>query len=170
MDGGWEMANLMDLNTQKSRFSLSYIEAIASHAGFQVEEVKVDRDSVDGTLKSDFGKRPRVEFQAKATARDVVRDNHIHFPLPVKNYNDLRIEAINPRILIVLVMPQEIPQWVEQTTQELCLRHCAYWISLIRQPETSNDHNVTVRLPLANVFNSSQLTGLMQRTEGTGAL
>ena len=56
----------MDLNTQKSRFSLAHIEAVASHAGFQVEEVKVDRDS------------------------------HIHFPLPLKNYNDLRLEAINP--------------------------------------------------------------------------
>ena len=48
-NGGWQMIGMMDLNTQKSRFSLSYIEAVTSHAGFQVEEVKVDRDSVDGS-------------------------------------------------------------------------------------------------------------------------
>ena len=160
----------MDLNTQKSRFSLSYIEAIASHAGFQVEEVKVDRDSVDGTLKADFGKRPRIEFQAKATARDVVSDNYIHFPLSVKNYDDLRIEAINPRILIALVMPQYIQEWVNQTGDELCLRHCAYWLSLKSEPARTNTHSVTVPVPLSNVFGSAQLTDMMQRTERTGAL
>ena len=110
----------MDLNTQKSRFSLAYIEAVASHAGYQVEEVKVDLDSVDGTVKADFGKRPRIEFQAKATARDVIRNSHIHFPLSIKNYDDLRIETINPRILIALVMPQDIQEWVNQTGDELC--------------------------------------------------
>ena len=160
----------MDLNTQKSRFSLSYIEAVASHAGFQVEEVKVDFDSVDGTLKADFGKRPRIEFQAKATARDVVRENNVHFPLSVKNYDDLRLEAINPRILIVLVMPESIDEWIIQSDEELCLRYCAYWVSLNGRPASTNQDTITVYLPLVNVFDSAQLTGMMQSTERTGAL
>ena len=160
----------MDLNTQKSRFSLAHIEAVAARAGFQVEEVIVDRDSVDGTLKADFGRRPRIEFQAKATAREVVRSDYIHFPLPVKNYDDLRLEAINPRILIVAVLPPQIQDWVNQTNEELCLRHCSYWVSLAGEPATSNQNTVTVRLPLDNVFDSTQLADLMQRTERTGAL
>ena len=160
----------MDLNTQKSRFSLAHIGAVAASAGFQVEEVVVDRDSVDGTLKADFGRRPRIEFQAKATARDVVRDSFIHYPLPVKNYDDLRLEAINPRILIVAVLPPKIEDWVNQTDEEMCLRHCSYWMSLTGQPATSNHNTVTVRLPLGNVFNSAQLADLMQSTERTGAL
>ena len=164
------MIGMMDLNTQKSRFSLSYIEAVASHAGFQVEEVKVDRDSVDGTLKADFGKRPRIEFQAKATARDVVRERYVHFPLPVKNYDDLRLEAINPRILIVLVMPDSIDEWINQSDQELCLRHCSYWMSLRGEPPTSNQNTITVHLSLGNVFNSPQLVDMMQRAERAGAL
>ena len=163
-------AELMDLNTQKSRFSLAYIEAVASHAGFQVEEVVVDRDSIDGILKADFGRRPRIEFQAKATARDVVRDGYVRFPLPVKNYNDLRLEAINPRILIVAILPPEIEDWVNQTEDELCLRHCAYWLSLRDKPATTNAQSVTVPVPLSNVFGSAQLTDMMQRTERTGAL
>ena len=160
----------MDLNTQKSRFFLSYIEAVASHAGFQVEEVRVDFDSVDGTLKADFGKRPRIEFQAKATARDVVRESNVHFPLSVKNYDDLRLEAINPRILIVLVMPESIDEWINQSDEELCLRYCAYWVSLNGRPASSNQDTITVYLPLVNVFDSAQLTRMMQSTERTGAL
>ena len=66
------MVGMMDQNEQKARFSLSYIEAVASQAGFQVVETRVDRDSVDGVLIADFGRRPRIEFQAKATARDVI--------------------------------------------------------------------------------------------------
>ena len=160
----------MDMNTQKSRFSLSYIEAVASHAGFQVEEVKVDLDSVDGTVKADFGKRPRIEFQAKATARDVVREEYIHFPLSVKNYDDLRLEAINPRILVVLVMPESIDEWINQSGEELCLRYCAYWMSLEGSPASSNPNTITVHLPLGNVFDSAQLAKMMQSAERTGVL
>ena len=112
----------MDQNQQKARFSIAYVEAVASLAGFHASEIKVDQDSVDGVLYGDFGRRPRIEFQAKATARDVVRENRIHLPLSVKNYNDLRIEAINPRILIVLIMPRETQQWVNQTDDEFCMR------------------------------------------------
>lgn len=164
------MSEAMTSNMQKSRLSLSYIEAVASHAGFWVDEPNVDYDSVDGTLKADFGKRPRIEFQAKATSQDIVREDCIHFSLPVKNYNDLRIEAINPRILIVLVMPQTTDEWIEQTQSALCIRKCAYWMSLKGRSETSNASNITVRLPLSNVFNVEQLADMMRKTESIGAV
>ena len=161
---------MMDENQQKARFSIGYIESVASDAGFQVSEVTVDQDSVDGVFIADFGLRPRIEFQAKATARDLVRGDQIHFPLSVKNYNDLRIESINPRILIVLIMPQERTQWIEQTDDELCLRHCAYWLSLLGRPATRNTNSVTVHVPMTNMLGSAQLVDMMQRTERTGAL
>ena len=160
----------MDLNQQKARFSLAYIESVASVAGFHVSEVTVDQDSVDGLFIGDFGRRPRIEFQAKATARDVVRGDQIHFPLPVKTYNDLRIESINPRILIVLIMPEEVKEWTIQTDEELCLRYCAYWLSLVGRPSTRNTSSVTVHVPKTNMFSSDQLVDMMQRTERAGAL
>ena len=164
------MVGMMDQNEQKARFSLSYIGAVASQAGFQVVETRVDHDSVDGVFIADFGRRPRIEFQAKATARDVVRAGQIHFPLPVKNYEDLRIEAINPRILIVLIVPEETDEWINQTDDECCLRHCAYWMSLKGQPETLNTCSVTVHVPMTNVLNSNELGDMMQRTERRGDL
>ena len=160
----------MDENMQKSRLSLAYIEAVASHAGYEVDEVKVDIDSIDGVLKADFGRRPRIEFQAKATSRDVLRGDNIHFSLSIKNYNDLRIEAINPRILIVFLMPVQIQQWIDQTAEELCLRHCAYWMSLRGHPETANTTSATILVPLANRFDIEQLSEMMQKTEMEGAL
>ena len=155
---------------RKSRFSLSYIEAVASHAGFQVVEPKVDEDSVDGILMGEFGRRPRIEFQAKATSQNILRPDGIHFPLPLKNYEELRLDSIVPRILIVMLMPESPGDWLNHSAEELCLRHCAYWKSLREEDETHNRDSVVVRLPRDNIFDSDHLSWMMETTERTGAL
>lgn len=155
----------MNTNTQKERFSLAYIEAVASQAGFQVAEPKVDNDSVDGILLSDIGKRPAIHFQAKATSTDIVRNGTLHFPLGKKNYDDLRAEVVNPRILIVLLMPVDESQWLHQSHDELCLRKCAYWKSLEGMLESPNRTSVTVHIPMGNLFGRQQLIDLMGKAE-----
>ena len=160
----------MDLNAQMERFSLSYVEAVASQAGYHITQPRVDHDSVDGVLIADFGRRPRIEFQAKATRKDIIRGATANFPLSMKNYTDLRLDVKNPRILIVLLMPEEKLHWLKQTQEELCLRHCAYWMSLEGQPDKPNTSSVTVQVPIANIFNSKQLIDLMQKAEKGDAL
>ncbi len=160
----------MDLNAQMERFSLSYVEAVASQAGYHIAQPRVDHDSVDGVLIADFGRRPRIEFQAKATRKDIIRSATANFPLSIKNYNDLRVDVKNPRILIVLLMPEEKSLWLKQTQEELCLRHCAYWMSLEGQPDRPNTSSVTVQVPTANIFNSEQLIDLMEKAEKGDAL
>ncbi len=155
----------MDLNRMKERFSLAYIDAVASQAGYQIVEPIVDDDSVDGILLGDFGSRPRIDFQAKATSRDVLRESQLSYPLSIKNYDDLRADTRTPRILIVVLLHQDNSQWLNQTEAELCLRHCAYWISLAGQPIRRNTHNVTIHIPVANMFSSEQLSDLMEKAE-----
>jgi hypothetical protein len=62
-------------------------------------EPPVDDDSVDGVIIGRRGKRPRIEFQAKASARNLLNKDHLVFPLPIKNYHDLRADTIIPAIL-----------------------------------------------------------------------
>ncbi len=155
----------MDLNTRKERFSLAYINAVATRADYQIVEPPVDRDSVDGVLMGDSGRRPRIEFQAKATSRDLIRGERVAFPLSIKNYDDLRADVQTPRILIVVLMPDNETEWLAQTDAELCLRCCGYWLSLANRPAEVNSDNVTVHIPLANVFSSSQLADLMGKAE-----
>ena len=164
------MAEKLPMNQRKSRLSLACIEAVSSQAGYQVVEIKVDNDSVDGTFWGDFGRRPRVEFQAKATARDLARNGVIHFPLPIKNYNDLRRDTFNPRILIIMLMPDDPDDWIEQTDEALCVRHGVYWTSILGAPESANTDSVTVYVPMANVLDSDQLDRMMRNTERTGAI
>ena len=153
----------MDLNDKKERFSLAYISAVAAHAGFQVVEPHVDKDSVDGILMAETGPRPRIEFQAKATARSVTKSEEIAFALPIKNYNDLRAAVIVPRLLIVVCLPEAETDWLIHSQEELRLRRCGYWLSLAEFAKSDNTTSVTVHLPRHQMFESSQLVGLMDR-------
>ncbi len=155
----------MTPNLQMEQRSLVVIRAVAADAGFQVVIPETDVDSVDGVLVGSLGRRPRIEFQAKSTSRDVIRGGDLRFPLPVKNYNELRIPSWTPRILIVTMMPDEPEGWLSQTEAELCLHSSVYWQSLSGMPERSNSESVTVSIPTANVFDRRQLAALMSRAE-----
>ncbi len=92
----------MELKQCKARFSLAYIGAVAACAGYQVCKPVVDDDSVDGILIGQAGRRPRIEFQAKASSRELLQEHHLAFPLSL---NDLPAKAgrlswrgINPRL------------------------------------------------------------------------
>lgn len=53
--------------------------------------------------------------------------------------------------------------YAQQTETELCLKRCAYWVSLRGQASSTNQTNVTVYLPRQNVFSVDALKTLMQR-------
>lgn len=85
------------------------------------------------------------------------------FSLPVKNYNDLRGETLVPRALVVLHLPADSRNWLEQTEDELISRRCAYWVSLQGLPDPDNRQNVTVWLPRKNLFSVENLQAIMER-------
>jgi hypothetical protein len=76
----------------------------------------------------------------------------VRYPLNLKNYNDLRINALVPRILVVVLVPENLADWLVQSEDELLMRHCGYWVSLRGLPETPNATTVTVELRRSNQF------------------
>ena len=160
----------MTPNLQMEQRSLAAVRAVAAAAGFQVVRPEPDIDSVDGVLMADVGRRPRIEFQTKATARDIMHGDQLRFPLPVKNYDELRLPSWTPRLLIVALMPGEPGQWLRQSADELCLHSGVYWLSLAGMPERSNTGSVTVAIPASNVFDRGQLGALMTRAEAGSLL
>jgi len=168
----------MDLNSQKEEFSYAYIYAVASTAGhsFQLTSRQLDREGIDvmiagGTEGGGLVEYPRLDLQIKCTSVDVLGDDFITYPLEIKSYNDLRREhLLVPRILVVVLVPDDIEQWLHQSSVELCMRHCAYWVSLRGEPATENKKTVTVYLPCENVFAVNSLKRLMQLIETGGTL
>lgn len=160
----------MDANQQKEQFSRAYVHAVASVAGFSLYEPSVDDDSIDlgfarrGGADGDCICSPRVEAQLKCTSRDVIGDESLSFDLKVKNYNELCPENfLVPRILIVVVVPDSMTDWLTHTEKELVLRRCAWWISLRGQPKSTNTSTERTHIPRAQVFSPQALTSMMER-------
>lgn len=92
----------------------------------------------------------------------------VRYPLNLKNYNDLRINALVPRILVVVIVPENLADWLVQSEDELSMRHGAYWVSLRGQPETPNARAVTVELPPRNQFTVEAVVSMFHRISNGG--
>jgi hypothetical protein len=157
-------------NEQKQQLSIAYVHAIASRAGYTCQAALVDDDSVDVMIgargyvhERAVMRSPRLEVQLKATTADCLRDDHLAFPLPVKNYDELREISMIPRLLVVLLLPPNPGHWIVVDEECMISRRCAYWESLVGQPETENVTTITVRLPRAQQFTVVGLSALMER-------
>lgn len=157
------------------QFSRAYVAALAAQAGCNSARPEVDEDSVDLTLsmKDISGckrSRGKLEMQLKCTyAADRSKDE-IAFALSIKNYNDLRADVIIPRLLVVVCVPKNCEDWTRQTEEQLCLHHCAYWLSLAGMPETSNTRSKTVYIPRNQIFSVEFLREAMRRSANEEAL
>lgn len=155
----------MTEENQKEQYSRAYIHAIASVAGYKVTPEVVDDDSVDATIASsgDRGatRSPKLDVQLKCSSQNLLKDDGVHFPLPLKNYEDLRRETMVPRILIVVLVPDLILEWTIQDEHKLTMYKAAYWMSLKHEPNVTNKKTVTVRIPRENVLTPDSLTQIM---------
>jgi hypothetical protein len=167
----------MDINLQKEEFSYAYIYAITTAAGYSFQKSSriLDVGGIDatitGTVTDDTLYEPQLDLQVKSTSLDILSEETIRYPLKIKNYNELRKErTVAPRILVVVLIPENLQEWIQQSETELCLRRCAYWVSLRGQPQTQNTETVTVYLPRKNIFTVDALTQLMQTVQTGGKL
>ncbi len=150
-------------------FSLAYISAVAARVGLEVSHTRYEAGSVDGMLTPGRGRARQLNFQAKATSQNVLRQDHVAFRLKKNNYNDLCDSGVTaPIILVVLLLPDEPSGWLTHTNEELTLRRCAYWFSLRGEPET-DQKTKTVHIPTDKMFDQHQLNDIWSRIR-TGGL
>ncbi len=91
----------------------------------------MDDDSVDLTI---MRRRPgatvrsvRLDVQLKATYTDCVSGDHIAYPLPIRNYDDLRPSNVAaPRILVVVTMHPDAGRRLVHTEDNLAFHRCGY--------------------------------------------
>lgn len=158
----------MNNNLKKEDFSIAYIKAIASVAGYSCWHSNRDNQSIDIIIKNDKSFYGQLEVQLKSTAQhNLIKDNFINFPLPIKNYDDLRCSnTTSTRILVVLLLPEDDPKfWIIQDKEKLSLMKCAYWVNLIGHHETSNNTTVNVQIPLENILTPESLKLLIKSQE-----
>lgn len=161
----------MDLNTQKEMFSYAYIKAVATVAGYSVElkPRAMDNAGIDVTIEvpGEAGESlfPRFDAQVKCTAAENIRkENCIKFPLPVKNYKTLIYpKPYVPLILVVVLVPPTINDWLQITEEDMLIKKCGYWVSLRGQAPTNNTDKITVELPRKNLLTPASLKAMMEK-------
>jgi len=161
----------------QEQLSLAYGQAVAAAAGCAFERRGVDHYGVDGSFhhatasNDDFDFDPKqVEAQLKCTTQNHLGEVTLAYPgLKKQHYNRLRTPKVNtPRILIVMLVPPDVEDWLLQSETDLVVTGCAYWVSL-RDQDPISTATTTVHLPRANVFGVESLLDMMQRV-GEGGL
>lgn len=159
----------MTENEQKQQLSVAYVHAVAARAGYACQATIVDDDSVDVTIaakgrvhEESVLLSPRLEVQLKASSQSILREKDVAFPLPVKNYEELRCETMVPRLLIVFLLPDDPGDWLVLTEDQMITKRCAYWLSLLGSPDTKNKTTVTVHLPRTNNLSVEGLCTMME--------
>ncbi|NES02547.1 MAG: DUF4365 domain-containing protein [Okeania sp. SIO2F4] len=156
----------MDTNSQKEYFSYAYVRAVAAVAGYSVEEKSrpMDNAGIDLTIEAPGDFLSKVDAQVKCTAStNIIKANTINFPLPRKNYDTLRRESLVPLILIVVLVPDKLTEWMTISKEECVMRKCGYWASLKGEPSTKNKETVTVKLSRKNLFTPDNLSKIMEK-------
>jgi len=160
----------VDESEQKQQLSFAYLHIVASAAGFVCQSPSVDDDSVDRTVvargwideKAKL-RSPKIDVQLKSIAREPLAEGEVSlaFRLGRKNYDELRHWAMVPRLLVVLLLPRDPREWVEQDHERLLSRYAAYYVSLAGKPAATQRAKVPVKIPRSNLFSVDNLRRLM---------
>ena len=154
----------MSPNFIKEELSKAYVRAVVYNAGFSLSMPEKDYYGIDGTIDNPNRRGVnRVDFQLKSATDYTLRADDIAYDLRVEDYNRLILDDDVPRVLILFLMPENRDEWLAQSPDELCLRKCAYWLSLMGEPPVTNTSTKRVFVPPANVFNRDGLHDMFRQ-------
>lgn len=112
-----------------------------------------------------LARSPRLDLQVKSEGRIAPTDDPFSYKLKAKNYNDLCGTGFHsPRLLVVVLVPEDAADWIGHSEAELALRHCGYWASLAAENSLPDGATTkTIKIFRANVFSPKSLTDIMDR-------
>lgn len=151
------------------QLSRAYVQAVAAVSGCTCARPEPDY-GVDLSLRlvdriggeyCPIGRN--LDVQLKSTTAAVLTAGHVIYDLDVRAYDMLRRATRRaPMYLVLFVMPAERSDWVAHSESGLEIRHCAYWLSLRREPAVTNAATVRVRIPRQNQFTPTALARIME--------
>ena len=160
----------------QSQFSLAYAQAVASVAGFFVQNAGrgFDKEGIDMTVlrRGPRGSTTstRLDLQVKSYTGEAQGDPW-PYDLDVKAYRDLiPTDYQVPRVLVVVRVPSDVQDWMAHSEDQLLLRRCGYWLSLRGAAPTSNTSTTRVQISRSNLFDAAGLTSLMNDAAARAAL
>ena len=157
--------------------SLAYLRAVVAKVGLTYDLPMRDF-GIDGTTSRITRKHGRLvpsgvrlDVQLKSSINATVENDYVSYELDIRAYEILRDDtAESPRILVLLILPKDEREWIEQDEERLIMRKCAYWISIRGYAGTANLKSITIRIPRGNVFSMGNLRDMMDTINQGGIL
>jgi len=119
------MGGMLDLSRCKEEFSVAYVHAIASAAGYAVERRRVDAYGVDLELVNGSF---RIDVQMKCTNEADEKMPTFSYQLDARTYNFLADpERTVPGFLFVVEVPKERSQWLGVGNETMSLSRLCYY-------------------------------------------
>lgn len=161
------------LNDTEEALSYVYLNAVASMAGFTCSHSSRLEDNlgIDVTIRTGVKLDPKsifydfsVDIQLKATMKKLkIHDDRIEYSFRgITQYDKLRsINNSNPKILVLLMLPEDKEEWLSISSKQLILKNAAYWVSLYGALESENTTRQTIYFPMSNLLTVTSLKDLM---------
>jgi hypothetical protein len=153
-----------------------YLRAIAAAAGCAIAKPEPDTQGIDWDITHPSAHHTsdplaQIKIQLKSTTQlaPSLLEGKRDFPITLDNSH---LKKLNPspvtfvRLLVAMIIPGDMAEWVSSNGRALELRHCAYWVNL-EGKEVTGLRKTTVRVPMQNVFDDIGLCRIM-RIVGTG--
>ncbi len=161
---------------RQEELSRAYLHAVAAKCGFALGNWTQDQSCIDvtvgaaGVLGGGSLADPKLDVQLKCTANQtLIRQDHVALQLTRPQYERLIAKSFVPKILVVLVLPEDEGQWVIHSPEQLMLRRCAYYKVTTGLPGIAAESTV-LHVPLVNVFSPDALRAMLGRLSRAEAL
>ncbi|MBK8265251.1 MAG: DUF4365 domain-containing protein [Nannocystis sp.] len=168
----------MTPNQRREELSRAYVAAVAARCGFKLGMWTQDDDGLDvtigaaGVLGGGTLAGPKLDVQLKCTSNARHdRGEVVVWQLRRVDYENLRASACTPRVLVVLMLPEDEERWIEHSPDSLILRRCAYWRALRGAPAIESEaESARVEIPKSSVFSPMALEQIMKQISRGEAL
>ncbi|MGW8728382.1 DUF4365 domain-containing protein [Streptomyces sp. NPDC055808] len=146
-----------------------YLRAVAAAAGCTMAKPEPD-DGIDWKLSHTSelhtaDSQIDLKIQLKSTWTSAPNPANGFVSVNLSN-NRLKLlaqtQVIVHRILVAMIVPEEVAEWVEASHDIFKLRHCAYWRS-VTGVQPSGKTYTAVRVSTSQIFDDVSLCGIMER-------
>lgn len=153
---------------------VGYLHAVAAAAGCSLSQPFPD-NGIDwhlshGSPAHRVDDEVTVKVQLKATQQTSACPAGPYFSFTLDNEHLRKLarsQVAVHKILVVMLLPRTMDQWVHAAPDRLELRHCCYWINLAGHPVTGRSRT-NVRIPTARIFDDRALCDIMARVGAGG--
>jgi len=160
----------MHITARMEMLSDAYLQALSASAGCVMSKPRPDILKIDWRLN-----KPStyigLDVQLKSTTNARIIQGDIVYELDVLTYEKLRgYRRTLPGILAVMIVPEDIDDWLESSENELVMRRCLYWRFLGDEPPTKNETTIAIHIPRENILTSIWLDNIFEMLENQGGV